>query len=100
MHEHRSLEEVRKGARVIFNIKDKEYWQTLSKAWMVGLQLVSGTFIGLLMGIFLDKWLGTKPWLTIIFLLLGIAAGFKNVFQEIQKIQEYESRSGKPRPKN
>jgi ATP synthase protein I len=81
---------------VIFNIKDKEYWQTLSKAWMVGLQLVSGTFIGLLMGIFLDRWLGTRPWLTLIFLLLGIAAGFKNVFQEIKRIQRHETRSGKP----
>jgi ATP synthase protein I len=77
---------------VIFNIKDKEYWQTLSNAWMVGLQIVSGTFVGLLIGIFLDKWLGTKPWLTIVFLLLGIAAGFKHVFREIKRIQDHDSR--------
>jgi ATP synthase protein I len=81
---------------VIFNIKDKEYLQSLSNAWMVGLQIVSGTFIGLLMGIFLDKWLGTKPWLTIVFLLLGIAAGFKNVFKEIKRIQSNDPRSRKP----
>jgi ATP synthase protein I len=84
------------GACVIFNIKDKEYLQSLSNAWMVGLQIVSGTFIGLLMGIFLDKWLGTKPWLTIVFLLLGIAAGFKNVFKEIKRIQGNDPRSRKP----
>jgi ATP synthase protein I len=84
------------GACVIFNIKDKEYLQSLSNAWMVGLQIVSGTFIGLLMGIFLDKWLGTKPWLTIVFLLLGIAAGFKNVFREIKRIQGHDPRSRKP----
>ncbi|MFW6324921.1 MAG: AtpZ/AtpI family protein [Desulfovibrionales bacterium] len=83
---------------MFFKIKDKEYWQTLSKAWMVGLNLVSGTFIGLLMGIFLDRWLGTNPWLTIIFLILGIIAGFKNVFQEIKRIQDHDSRSGKPGP--
>jgi ATP synthase protein I len=84
---------------VIFNI-DKEYWQSLSRAWMMGLQLVSGTFIGLLMGIFLDKWLGTKPWLTIGFLILGIVAGFKNVFREIKRIQVYDSRAEKPRQKD
>jgi ATP synthase protein I len=84
---------------VIFNI-DKEYWQSLSRAWMMGLQLVSATFIGLLMGIFLDKWLGTKPWLTIVFLILGIVAGFKNVFREIKRIQVYDSRAEKPRQKD
>ena len=42
--------------------------------------MVAATFIGLAMGHYLDKWLDTGPWLTLIFLLLGIVAGFRNIF--------------------
>ena len=42
--------------------------------------MVAATFIGLAMGHYLDLWLGTTPWLTLVFLLLGIVSGFRNVF--------------------
>lgn len=42
--------------------------------------MVAATFIGLAMGYYLDKWLGTSPWLTLIFLLLGIVSGFRNIY--------------------
>ncbi len=42
--------------------------------------MVAATFIGLAMGYYLDLWLGTTPWLTLIFLLLGIVSGFRNIF--------------------
>ncbi len=56
-------------------------------AGTIGLQLVSATFIGLAMGYFLDKWLGTSPWLLMLFLLLGIVAGFRDVYREVKRIQ-------------
>lgn len=56
-------------------------------AGTIGLQLVSATFIGLAMGYFLDQWLGTSPWLLIVFLLLGISAGFRDVYREAKRIQ-------------
>lgn len=56
----------------------------------MGMHLVASTFIGLGMGWYLDKWLGTKPWMLIIFLILGIVAGFRNMFQEVQKMQRLE----------
>jgi Uncharacterized protein conserved in bacteria len=65
--------------------------ELLSTAGTIGLQLVVSTFIGLAMGYFLDKWLGTSPWLLVIFLLLGIVAGFRDVFLEVQRIQKKES---------
>ncbi|MBI5903135.1 MAG: AtpZ/AtpI family protein, partial [Deltaproteobacteria bacterium] len=39
----------------------------------MGITLVVATFIGLAIGIYLDKKFSTKPWLTIIFLIFGIA---------------------------
>ncbi len=42
--------------------------------------MVAASFIGLFIGIYLDKWLGTTPWMTLIWLGIGIVAGFRNIF--------------------
>ncbi len=52
----------------------------------MGIEMVVSTFIGLGIGLYLDGLFETKPWLTIFFLIVGIAAGFKNIFLEIKKI--------------
>ena len=49
----------------------------------VGLTLVISTVLGLWGGYALDGWLGTSPWLTLIGLLFGIAAGFINLFRAV-----------------
>lgn len=77
------------------NKKDREHWQLLANAWVMGLHLVSGTVVGLVMGYYLDKWLGTKPWLIIIFLILGIIAGFRNMYREAKKIHDHDTGAGK-----
>ena len=51
----------------------------------VGLHLVLGTFTGLAIGYYLDRALGTNPWLTLVFLGFGIAAGFVNLFRVMQR---------------
>jgi len=51
------------------------------QAWTVGLNFVFSTFIGLGIGYWLDKVFKTSPWLTLIFLLIGIVAGFLELFK-------------------
>jgi ATP synthase protein I len=46
----------------------------------IGISLVAAILIGLAMGYHLDKWLGTSPWLTLLFLLFGVIAGFRNIY--------------------
>jgi len=46
----------------------------------VGISLVASCLIGLVMGYYLDKWLGISPWMTLIFLGFGIVSGFRNVY--------------------
>jgi len=66
---------------------EKSLFKQLLEASTVGLNLVIATFIGLAIGYGLDsamdKWFGvhTKPWLTIIFLILGIIAGFRELIK-------------------
>ena len=42
--------------------------------------MVAASFIGLFIGYYLDQWLGTSPWMTLIWLGFGIASGFRNIF--------------------
>ncbi len=63
--------------------------------------MVAATFIGFGMGHFLDQWLDSKPWLTLIFLFLGIVAGFRNVYiltaRELRRQQREEQQAEKDR---
>jgi ATP synthase protein I len=60
----------------------------LLAASSLGIMLVASTAIGFAMGFFLDKFLGTSPYLTLIMFLVGIIAGFWTVIKEIKKINE------------
>jgi len=46
---------------------------------------VASTFGGLALGYYLDRYLGTSPWFTIILLIMGIAAGFINIYTTAKK---------------
>jgi len=47
----------------------------------VGVELVSALVVAVAIGWFLDSWLGTRPFLLILFFLLGGAAGVANVWR-------------------
>jgi len=51
----------------------------------LGLSLVFSTFIGLGIGLGLDKILHTRPYLTLVFLVVGIVAGFVNIFRSVKR---------------
>ena len=53
----------------------------LGLAMRVGVELVSALAIGVVIGWLLDRWLGTGPWLMVVFILLGSAAGVLNVYR-------------------
>ena len=55
-------------------------------ALRVGTELVAGVGVGAGIGWLLDYWLGTKPWLMIVFFILGSAAGMINVFRTVSGI--------------
>jgi ATP synthase protein I len=51
----------------------------------LGFSVALSIFIGLGIGVYLDRRFDTTPWLTLIFLGLGIAAGFRNIGLAIKK---------------
>jgi ATP synthase protein I len=75
--------------------KDRHLIRSLGVLSTVGITLVAATVIGLYIGLKLDEWLGTSPWLTILFLALGLFAGFRNLFTYVKRSQEVDDDSDK-----
>jgi len=64
-----------------------EFFRFLGVASTIGINLVISTFIGFAIGYVLDKKVfNTFPWFTIIFLLIGIASGFKYLFKIVSRM--------------
>lgn len=51
-------------------------------------ELVGGVIVGGLIGYFLDQWLGTTPWLFLVFFFVGFAAGILNVVRGFTRLQK------------
>lgn len=64
---------------------EKPFFRQLLQASTVGLNLVLSTFVGLAIGYGLDSLFHSSPWLTIIFLILGIIAGFRELLRIAKK---------------
>jgi ATP synthase protein I len=78
---------------------DRQLFKSLGFLSSIGISMVAATIIGLAMGYYLDQWLETSPWLTLIFLLFGIIAGFRNMFiltrREVRRQQEQDDRDNR-----
>ena len=55
----------------------------LGLAMRIATELVAALAVGVAIGWALDRWLGTKPWLLILFFILGSAAGVMNVLRAV-----------------
>ena len=73
---------------------EKSVFRQLLEASTVGMNLVISTFIGLAMGYgidyLLERWFGwhTTPWFTVVFLFVGIVAGFKDLYMMAKKTND------------
>lgn len=65
--------------------KEKKFVYAYQTGSRIATELVSGVLVGAGLGYFLDKFAGTAPALLIIFLILGGAAGFLNVYRFVKK---------------
>ena len=54
----------------------------------LGLSVSFAVFIGLGIGVWLDRKFDSSPWFTLIFLCFGIVAGFRNIGRAIKKVRK------------
>ncbi|MBA3454326.1 MAG: AtpZ/AtpI family protein [Deltaproteobacteria bacterium] len=64
----------------------KRAYDALS-ASSVGLELGISVILGLLFGWWLDKQLGTAPWMMLLFLVFGLIAGFRGVMRAVGRAE-------------
>ena len=57
----------------------------MAYASSIGISMVIAIFGSLFLGVWLDRKLGTDPYLTLLLLLLGIVAGFRNMVLLIKR---------------
>jgi ATP synthase protein I len=58
--------------------------QAMGQGMKAAAELIGGVVVGGALGWYLDQWLGTRPWLFILFFLLGTAAGMMNIIRAAQ----------------
>jgi len=75
----RSRGPVRKG-----DYAQKQRRSALGFGFRIAVDLVCAVAVGFAVGYFLDKWLGTSPWMLLLFTPLGVAAGITNVMRAAQ----------------
>ena len=59
----------------------------------LGIEMGVALVIGMLLGWYLDRLFGTRPWLIIIFSIFGMAAGFRNLIRLARKDWDDEDSS-------
>ena len=64
---------------------DTSQGNAMAKGLRISAELIGGVVVGGGLGWLLDKWLGTFPWLFIVFFLLGSAAGMLNIVRQAQR---------------
>lgn len=57
-------------------------------ATRIGVEMVTTTLVGTGLGWAADDWLGTRPWLMIVMMLLGAAAGVMNVYRVVKGLDD------------
>jgi ATP synthase protein I len=62
----------------------------------VGLELGLCVALGLLAGFYLDKYLGTTPWMLLLWMVLGVVAGFRGVFRAIKRADRAAAEESHP----
>lgn len=77
----------------------------LGYAWRISIELVVALVVCTGLGWVLDQWFGTTPWLMLVFLFLGAAAGVNNTVRAVTKMdaaaaaaQEREKAGGPAKP--
>ena len=74
---------------MFFNYKKNREWaENLSVVMQIGLTMAGCICFCFFVGLYLDRWLGTRGIFTVVFILLGIAGGANVVYRQIIEIMK------------
>jgi ATP synthase protein I len=70
------------------NLKYSKHTNSYGLGLKISLDLVAAIVVGVLIGIGIDKLFDTKPVFFLIFFILGIAAGFMNMYRSLLNLEK------------
>ena len=77
---------------MVFNYKKNRVWaENLSIVMQIGLTMAGCILFCFFIGLYLDKWLGTRGVFVTIFIILGVVGGAVTVYRQI--IQTLDNQS-------
>ena len=88
---HRALSDIEKRIKEVRGDSEPETETTYSSAgvaFRIGIDLIAGVAFGVGAGLLLDKWLETSPWMLIVMIILGTAAGIRNVIRTADQLED------------
>jgi ATP synthase protein I len=66
----------------------RKYIKLLAIASTMGISMVLALVIAIIVGYYLDKWFQTSPLFFLIFMVLGIIAGFRNIYVIMKRTEK------------
>jgi len=66
----------------------KTNYRKIAAISSLGLMLPSSIVVGLFLGYYLDKFFGTRPWLLLVFFILGAVSGFYSLIRGLSKFKD------------
>ena len=76
------------------NIKNDSNANYLGIAFKISTEFVASVVVGSTIGFILDSWFDTKPWLIIIFFIIGVTAGILNVIRSAKIMKKNNKKKG------
>jgi len=64
----------------------------------IGLEMVLATLVGYWIGAWVDARLGSEPWATVFFLIVGVAAGIKRLVTVVRRALREDGDDGVQAP--
>ena len=60
----------------------------LASAWRLTTEMFAAILVGGGLGWLIDTWLGTQPWLMLVFLGIGVSAGTLNAYRAARRFEK------------
>ncbi|GLQ35247.1 ATP synthase protein I [Amylibacter marinus] len=76
--------------------KHESHYSAAQQGWRMVTELVVGLLLGFGIGYGLDHLFGTRPWLMILFVMLGFVAGVRTMMRTADEIQKKNMSAGAP----